>query len=73
MSQTSQDRTFTAAMVQMRTGLLPEPSLEQATRLIRQAVANGANRFSCQSELMQKLKTGERSGHDCRLHYSRRK
>jgi hypothetical protein len=43
MSQTSQDRTFTAAMVQMRTGLLPEPSLEQATRLIRQAAANGAN------------------------------
>ena len=26
----SADQTFTAAMVQMRTGLLPEPSLEQA-------------------------------------------
>ena len=30
--------TFTAAMVQMRTGLLPEQSLEQGTRLIREAV-----------------------------------
>src|SRR5215468_12202809 len=39
----NQDRTFTAAMVQMRTGLLPEPSLEQGTRLIRQAVAQGAD------------------------------
>ena len=27
----SADLTFTAAMVQMRTGLLPEPSLEQGT------------------------------------------
>ena len=27
----SNDLTFTAAMVQMRTGLLPEPSLEQGT------------------------------------------
>ena len=33
----SADLTFTAAMVQMRTGLLPEPSLEQGTRLIREA------------------------------------
>ncbi len=33
----STDRSFTAAMVQMRTGLMPEPSLEQATRLIREA------------------------------------
>ena len=39
----SADLTFTAAMVQMRTGLLPEPSLEQGTRLIRQAVAQGAD------------------------------
>ena len=31
----SADLTFTAAMVQMRTGLLPEPSLEQGTKLIR--------------------------------------
>ena len=28
------DKTFTAAMVQMRTSLLPELSLEQGTRLI---------------------------------------
>ena len=35
----SADNIFTAAMVQMRTGLLPEPSLEQATRLIREAAA----------------------------------
>ncbi len=39
----SADLTFTAAMVQMRTGLLPEPSLEQATRLIREAVVQGAD------------------------------
>ncbi|GGI28016.1 carbon-nitrogen hydrolase family protein [Bradyrhizobium guangdongense] len=39
----AQDRTFTAAMVQMRTGLLPEPSLAQATRLIREAAAKGAD------------------------------
>ena len=34
---------FVAAMVQMRTGLLPEPSLAQATTLIREAVAQGAD------------------------------
>src|SRR6202041_791595 len=39
----STDRSFTAAMVQMRRGLLPEPSLEQGTRLIREAAAQGAN------------------------------
>ena len=39
----SENRTFTAAMVQMRTGLMPEPSLAQATRLIRQAAADGAD------------------------------
>ena len=33
---------FKAAMVQLRTGLRPEPSLEQATALIRDAVAQGA-------------------------------
>jgi deaminated glutathione amidase len=38
----SADRTFIAAMVQMRTSLLSEPSLEQGTRLIRQAAAQGA-------------------------------
>jgi predicted amidohydrolase len=35
--------TFTAAMVQMRTGLLPEPSLAQGTELIREAAAQGAD------------------------------
>jgi predicted amidohydrolase len=39
----SADPTFTAAMVQMRTGLLPGPSLEQATKLIREAAAQGAD------------------------------
>ena len=39
----SADLTFTAAMVQMRTGLLPGPSLEQGTKLIRQAAAQGAD------------------------------
>src|SRR4029079_8842268 len=39
----SADSTFTAAMVQMRTGLLPEPSLEQGTKLIREAAAQGAD------------------------------
>jgi predicted amidohydrolase len=39
----SVDLSFTAAMVQMRTGLLPEPSLEQATQLIREAAAAGAD------------------------------
>jgi predicted amidohydrolase len=34
---------FTAAMVQMRTGLLPGPSLEQGTSLIREAAAQGAD------------------------------
>ena len=36
------DRSFTAAMVQMRTGLLPEPSLDQAAALIREAAKQGA-------------------------------
>ena len=39
----SADLSFTAAMVQMRTGLLPESSLEQATGLIREATAAGAD------------------------------
>ena len=38
----SADRSFTAAMVQMRTGLLPGPSLEQGMGLILQAAAQGA-------------------------------
>ena len=39
----SDGNTFIAAMVQMRTGLLPEPSLEQGIKLIREAVAQGAD------------------------------
>jgi predicted amidohydrolase len=39
----SADLTFTAAMVQMRTGLLPEPNLEQASHLIREAALAGAD------------------------------
>src|SRR5437763_1187417 len=35
--------TFTAAMIQMRTGLLPEPSLAQGIKLIREAAAGGAD------------------------------
>ena len=35
--------TFMAAMVQMRTSLLPEPSLEQGMALIREAAAQGAD------------------------------
>ena len=42
-SRMSADHAFTAAMVQMRTGLLPEPSLEQGTKLIREAAAQGAD------------------------------
>jgi len=34
---------FVAAMVQMRTGLLPGPSFEQAAELIREAAAQGAD------------------------------
>src|SRR5476649_2215074 len=39
----SADPTFTAAMVQMRTSLLPGPSLEQGIKLIREAAAQGAD------------------------------
>jgi predicted amidohydrolase len=39
----SADLTFTAAMVQMRTGLLPESSLQQASHLIREAALAGAD------------------------------
>src|ERR1700710_1150733 len=39
----SAERTFTAAMVQMCSGLLPESNLEQGTKLIRQAAAAGAD------------------------------
>jgi predicted amidohydrolase len=39
----SADLSFNAAMVQMRTGLLPEPSFEQAAGLIREAARQGAD------------------------------
>jgi deaminated glutathione amidase len=39
----SADLSFTAAMVQMRTGLLPPANLEQGTKLIREAVSQGAD------------------------------
>jgi predicted amidohydrolase len=39
----SAEKTFTAALVQMRTGLLPEPSLEQGVKLVREAAQQGAN------------------------------
>jgi len=39
----SEKAVFTAAMVQMRTSLLPEPSLEQGMSLVREAAAQGAD------------------------------
>src|SRR6202047_59177 len=39
----SADLTFTAAMVQMRTRLLPAPRPEQGTKLVREAAAQGAD------------------------------
>jgi deaminated glutathione amidase len=39
----SADNTFTAAMVQMCTRLLPQASLEQGSKLIRQAAGQGAD------------------------------
>src|ERR1700686_4918384 len=39
----SADNTFTAAMVQMCTQLLPQASLEQGSKLIRQAAGQGAD------------------------------
>ena len=39
----SDDLSFTAAMVQMCSGLLPERNLEQGRKLIRQAAADGAD------------------------------
>jgi predicted amidohydrolase len=39
----SADLSFTAAMVQMRTGLLPPANIEQGTKLIREAAAQGAD------------------------------
>jgi deaminated glutathione amidase len=39
----SADLSFTAAMIQMCSGLLPEANLEQGSKLIRRAVAEGAD------------------------------
>ncbi len=39
----SADLSFTAAMVQMCTGLLPPANLEQGTKLVREAAAQGAD------------------------------
>jgi predicted amidohydrolase len=39
----STDLSFNAAMVQMCTGLLPQANLEQGTKLIREAAAQGAD------------------------------
>jgi predicted amidohydrolase len=39
----SADNTFTAAMVQMCTGLLPQANLEQGSKLIRHAAGQGAD------------------------------
>lgn len=51
--------TFKAAMVQLRTGLLPEPSLEQASKLIREAAAQGAHYVQTPevSNMMQQNRT----------------
>ncbi|MBN9581688.1 MAG: carbon-nitrogen hydrolase family protein, partial [Afipia sp.] len=43
MSPITTGSPFTAAMVQMRTGLLPETSLAQGIALIREAKAKGAD------------------------------
>ncbi|WP_319798106.1 carbon-nitrogen hydrolase family protein [Nitrobacter sp.] len=39
----STETTFVAALIQMRSGLLPEPNLDQGARLIREAAAQGAS------------------------------
>ncbi|MDB5485658.1 MAG: putative nitrilase [Tardiphaga sp.] len=51
--------SFKAAMIQMRTGLTPEPSLEQATALIRDAVKQGAQYVQTPevSNMMQQNRT----------------
>ncbi len=43
MAGTESDRAFTAALIQMRTRLRPEDSLDEGVRLIRQAAADGAD------------------------------
>jgi predicted amidohydrolase len=49
--------TFTAAMVQMRTGLTPESSLQQGETLIREAAAAGA-RYVQTPEVSNMMQTG---------------
>jgi predicted amidohydrolase len=39
----STETTFVAAMIQMRSGQLPKPNLDQGARLIREAAAQGAS------------------------------
>ncbi|MDB5617207.1 carbon-nitrogen hydrolase family protein [Tardiphaga sp.] len=55
----SQPATFTAAMVQMRTGLLPGPNLEQGSHLIREAALAGADYVQTPevSNMMQENRT----------------
>src|SRR3954454_10940687 len=48
---------FTAAMVQMRTGLLPEASLQQGEALIREAAAAGAQ-YVQTPEVSNMMQTG---------------
>src|SRR4051812_15815039 len=48
---------FTAAMVQMRTGLLPEASLQQGEALIREAAAAGAH-YVQTPEVSNMMQTG---------------
>jgi predicted amidohydrolase len=48
---------FTAALVQMRSGLLPETSLKQATALIREAAATGAQYIQT-PEVSNMMQTG---------------
>jgi predicted amidohydrolase len=55
----SDDLTFTAAMVQMRSGLLPEASLEQGTRLIREAASAGAD-YVQTPEVSNMMQTGRK-------------
>jgi predicted amidohydrolase len=56
----SADLCFTAAMVQMRTAMTPEASLEQATLLIREAAAQGADYVQTPevSNIIQKNRKG---------------
>jgi predicted amidohydrolase len=56
-TKTSETGTFTAAMVQMRTGLLPEESLEQGRHLIREAALAGAD-YVQTPEVSNMMQTG---------------